>query len=294
MKIGEFTLQEPLPELKNPHAIAMLRPWVDVGSVGTVVLSRLERHFSATELGRLEEPGQFYDFTRYRPILRYVDGERRVTVPNTVVNYTHQEEGQDFLFVRMLEPHSFGERFNNSVVELFKTMGVTRYILIGGMYDVVPHTRPLRVSGSLRIEGSEAVTEQFQIRYSKYEGPTSIAYMVSREMQDLGFETGNLTIHLPQYVQVEEDFTGAAVVMKVLSNIYDLPEELQDTGAAKKQYSEFSASVARNPELKSLVDRLEAMYDAKVAKEQQVRDEPPLSRPVEEFLSDIDKRFGEN
>jgi hypothetical protein len=294
MKIGEFEILEPLPELENTHAIAMLRPWVDVGSVGTVVLSRLERHFSARELGRLEEPGQFYDFTRYRPILRYIDGERTVTVPNTVVNYAHGEEGQDFLFVRMLEPHSYGERFNESVIELFKAMGVTRYILIGGMYDVVPHTRPLRVSGSLKIEGSEAVTEQYQIRHSKYEGPTSIAYMVSRQMQDLGFETGNLTIHLPQYVQVEEDLTGAAVVMKVLSNIYDLPEELQDTRAAEKQYLEFSASVVRNPELKSLVDRLESMYDAKVAKEKEAREEPPLSKPVEEFLTDMDKRFGQN
>lgn len=34
MRIGAFELVEPLPELRDPHAFAMIRPWVDVGSVG--------------------------------------------------------------------------------------------------------------------------------------------------------------------------------------------------------------------------------------------------------------------
>ncbi|MFQ5874645.1 MAG: PAC2 family protein, partial [Dehalococcoidia bacterium] len=103
MKIGAFEVCEPLPELDQPHAIAMLRPWVDVGSVGTVALSRLERHFAAQELGRLAQPGHFYDFTRYRPVLRYVEGVRHVTVPNTLINYAQREGERDFLFVRLLE-----------------------------------------------------------------------------------------------------------------------------------------------------------------------------------------------
>ena len=41
MRIGEFEIDEPIPDLKDPHAIAVLRPWIDVGSVGTLALSRL-------------------------------------------------------------------------------------------------------------------------------------------------------------------------------------------------------------------------------------------------------------
>ena len=43
MQIGAFELNEPLPELRDPHVFAMVRPWVDVGSVGTLTLNRLER-----------------------------------------------------------------------------------------------------------------------------------------------------------------------------------------------------------------------------------------------------------
>ena len=75
MKIGEFELTEPLPELKEPHVFAMVRPWVDVGSVGTLTLARLENHLGAKELGQLTRPGEYFDFTRYRP--------------NMPVSYTH-------------------------------------------------------------------------------------------------------------------------------------------------------------------------------------------------------------
>ena len=67
MRIGAFELQEPLPELQDPHVLAILRPWINVGRVGTQVLSRLERYFASRALGELVKPGQFLDFTRYRP-----------------------------------------------------------------------------------------------------------------------------------------------------------------------------------------------------------------------------------
>ena len=175
MRVKAFETTEPLPELREPHAIAMMRPWVDVGSVGTTVLGRLEKYLNASELAKLAEPGRFFDFTRYRPMLRYVNGEREVTIPNTFINYSRAEGLPDLLFAHLLEPHSLGEEYIESVLELFKELGVTRYLLVGGMYDVVPHTRPLRISGSLRMEGiDETLAERFKVRRSTYEGPTSI------------------------------------------------------------------------------------------------------------------------
>ena len=134
MRVKAFETTEPLPELREPHAIAMMRPWVDVGSVGTTVLGRLEKYLNASELAKLAEPGRFFDFTRYRPMLRYVNGEREVTIPNTFINYSRAEGLPDLLFVHLLEPHSLGEEYIDSVLELFKELGVTRYLLVGGMY----------------------------------------------------------------------------------------------------------------------------------------------------------------
>ena len=295
MKIKAFEVLKQLPELKQPHVIVMLRPWVDVGSVGTVVLRRLERHFAAKELGRLAQPGRFFDFTRYRPVLRYVEGARNVTVPNTVVNYTQREEEPDFIFLHLLEPHSGAEEYIQSVLELLKATGARRYLQVGGMYDVVPHTRPLLVTGSLRMDGGEEIEKKFQIRSSSYEGPTSVVYMVSQGAQKMGLETANLTVHLPQYLQVEEDYEGAAAILQVLCTMYNLPTELQHKESGAKQYGQFNSTMATNPELKALVERLESIYDARAAaRKEETKHVPPLSKEVEQFLTDINKRFGKN
>ena len=76
MRLGAFDLIDPLPELKDPHVIALLRPWIDVGSVGTIALTKLERYFGAKELGRLTRPGNFYDFTRLPPYYAYRQGQK--------------------------------------------------------------------------------------------------------------------------------------------------------------------------------------------------------------------------
>ena len=77
MRLGEFDVVEPLPEDDDIIAISILRPWINVGRVGTLVLTSLERHLGASELGRLARPGSYFDFTRYRPRTRVVEGGAR-------------------------------------------------------------------------------------------------------------------------------------------------------------------------------------------------------------------------
>ena len=50
MRVGEFELVDPVPEMNNTVAIGMLRPWVDVGRVGTLSLRKLEQYLGAKEL----------------------------------------------------------------------------------------------------------------------------------------------------------------------------------------------------------------------------------------------------
>ena len=85
MRIGHFEIEQPDPPLQSPHCIALLRPWVNVGNVGQTVLGRLARLYGAEQIGGLVRPGQFYDFTRYRPEIKFADGKRKVQVPNTAV-----------------------------------------------------------------------------------------------------------------------------------------------------------------------------------------------------------------
>ena len=118
MIVGEFEIHEPAPKLRNVCAIAMLRPWVDVGRVGTLVLNGLEKHTRARELGRLARPGTFFDFTRYRPRTRNVGGRRVFTTPNSIAHYARSEEtGRDFIFLHLREPHAMGEDYTDAIVD---------------------------------------------------------------------------------------------------------------------------------------------------------------------------------
>ena len=52
MRVAAFDVADDLPELREPCALAMLTPWVNVGKVGRLVLGKVERHLGAKELGR--------------------------------------------------------------------------------------------------------------------------------------------------------------------------------------------------------------------------------------------------
>ena len=294
MRVGGFELTEPLPELKEPHVIAMLRPWIDVGSVGTIALTKLERYFGAKELGRLSRPGNFFDFTRYRPIIRNSEGNRVLNIPNTVLNYAIREEAPDLLFFHILEPQSFGEDYTDSILQVVDKLGIKQYLRIGGMYDAVPHTRPLMVTGSARGENVEKFAEVLQLRPSTYQGPTSIVNLVAEGVEMRNIDSVSIMVHLPQYVQLEEDYAGAARLLEVLCAVYDLPMELCDAEQGQRQYRELGNEVMRNQGLKALIERLEVHYDSRASSPSTAEEESPkLSPEVEKFLNEMGERFND-
>ena len=290
MKIGAFDVVEPAPELREPHALVMIRPWVDVGSVGSLTLRRLERHFGAEPLGKLARPGTFFDFTRYRPTVRIVNGEREMTYPNSFVNYARPENGPGLLFLHLLEPHAMAEDYVESIVELLKYFGASVYCRIGAMYDSVPHTRPIVVTGTPGTMEPRPGADPplIQQRQSQYEGPTTIMNLLSDTATQMGLGMMSFMAHLPQYAQLDEDHAGTARMIEVLSAFYDVPASLAPTRRGKLQYEEIDAAVERQPEVKALVARLEAHYDS-TYQSPETEEPPALSPEIERFLKDLDR-----
>ena len=299
MRIGAFELIEPLPELRDPHVFAMVRPWVDVGSVGTLTLNRLERFMGSKELGRLARPGTFFDFTRYRPNMRLVDGKREVKIPNSIIRYAITEDGPDYLFLHLMEPHSNGEDYTDSILEVVNHFNVKRYCRLGAMYDAVPHTRPLLVTGHLGGVTQNHPVPNFKVRQSTYQGPTTIMNLLSEGVEKADIESINFMVHLPQYVQLEEDYAGTSRMIEVLSSVYDsIPADLAPVRRGQRQYRELNSTLDRNSELKTLIQQMEAYYDAQLDSEeasspssQQPATTTPLSPEIEKFLSELGGKF---
>lgn len=292
MRISAFETVEPVPELRDVCAIVMLRPWVDVGKVGTLVLNRLEQYMSARELARLARPGVFFDFTRYRPQTRIIEGRRTLTLPNSVVNYAHDSQTErDYIFMHLREPHAMGEDYTDAVVALLRHFDVTEYCRIGGMYDSVPHTRPLMVTGTLNDEQAQRARGLISPRRNTYQGPTSIVNLVNEALNEASIPTTSLMVHLPQYVQLEEDYMGANRLMEVLCAVYGFPKSLVDPLRGQQQYLDISRAVENNPEVRGLISQLEVYYDRVMAQPEPEEQAGPLAPNVERFLREMGERL---
>ena len=283
MRIGAFQVKETLPELNEPYVFAILHPWINVNNVGTMVLRELETQFEAKELARLAKPGHFFDFTRYRPTLYLEEGIRRVSVPNVALRYAKRESGNDLLFLHLLEPHALSEVYVDSVLKLLKTLKVKKYILLGSMYDVVPHTRPLIINGGAIGREAEQDLKKSGALPSSYQGPTTITILITQKAQELGIETIWFIVSLPQYVVLEEDYLGKVRLMEILNLLYNIPIDKKDFERALDQRNLISQKVERTPELKKLLPQLETMYEVRIKSKEGER-MTKLSSEMEEIL----------
>lgn len=290
MKIGDFELNIPDPPLRNAHCIAILKPWINVGNVGQIVQRRLGLMYRAERIGQLARPGKFYDFTRYRPEIRLRDDVRTVRVPNTVVRVARRNDEPDLVLLQLLEPHAFAEDFNDSIIEALKALGVTRYVQIGGMYDSVPHSRPLPVTGSARGWEPPAGFGNVKLGGSRYQGPTSLTSQISeRASADLGLETLSLMVHLPLYLKLDDDYAGSARILTILSELYGFSPRLPEVELAEKQYDQVKPAMTDNPALKGMVERFERESDVEALDENPASadDGIALSPEIEQFLSEV-------
>jgi len=293
MRLHAFDVVDPVPELNDPHALAVIRPWIDVGSVGSLLLSCLEAHLGSIELAKLARPGNFFDFTRYRPTMSRQENSSEVKVPNTIASYGRQSGGHDFLFLRLLEPHSMAEEYIDSVIELFKALGARRYCLVGSMYDMVPHTRPFLVTGGASNLGLQNGLDVANVKYSDYQGPTTILSVIGQRAIQLGIETCSMIVHLPNYLVMEEDYRGEKRLMEVISSLYNSfsmsQEDMERADAQEQEVRRLAEQIIhQEPRLGLILKQLEANYDS-LSKEES--EETPLSPEVETFLRGLDKRF---
>lgn len=283
MRIGAFEVSEPLPELKEPYVLASLQPWIDVNNVATSVLRDLEAHFGAVELARLARPGHFFDFTRYRPFIYFEQGVRQIRIPNATLSYAKRETENDLLFLRLLEPHSLSEYYVDSVLRLLRTLHAKRYTLIGSMYDAVPHTRPLIVTGGAMGREAQSDLKKSGCQPSDYQGPTTITFLINHRASEFGMEALWLIVSLPQYVALEEDYLGKVRLMEILNLLYRVPIDQKEFDRAAEQRALITQKVDRTPELKNLLPQLETFYELRLKKKEGER-LPKLSPDVEEML----------
>ena len=261
MYLGAFEITEPIPALKRPRILASLKPWFDAGAVGTLCLDKTETFLDAKPLAALARPGRFYDFTRYRPAYHQRQNQLEFLIPNASFYYSIREEEQDLIFLHVREPNLRGEELIESILEVFKYFEVSQYTVIGGMYDLVPHTRPLLLSHwDDQLDGEDAVPS-ISALYQAEERPASILELVTRYAAASGVATKTVAVHLPGYLEIPKNWIGVARLQEFICEDYGLPTSWPDHRQAEELYRNSETYLEKVPDVPQLIRQLEEVYD---------------------------------
>ena len=282
MNVEEFDLNIPISSYKNSHFISILRPWINVGNVGHNAISRLVKIFELEELGKLNKPSKYYDLTRYRPEILNDNGERRIRIPNSVIFGKRVPSEQNFFLIYMLEPHSFAEDFNEAIIDLINKLDGKRYISIGGMFDSVPHTKPLPVTGSYKGWIPPSPLDETLKSNSSYVGPTSMTSQLSQILnKKLSIETLSLMVHIPLYIKLEDDYLATYRLLETLSKIYNFDKNLPELEKGEKQYKDIHKNLINNSQVSEMIKQFEE-------ENKYSEDKLDLSPEIENFLKDLE------
>ncbi len=285
MFLGAFEITEPVPALKRPRVLASLKPWFDAGAGGTLCLDKTESFFNAKPLAALARPGRFYDFTRYRPAYHQRQNQLEFLIPNASFYFSIREGEQDLIILHVREPNLRGEELIESILEVFSYFEVSQYTVIGGMYDLVPHTRPLLLSyWHDQIDGEDAVPS-ISALYQAKERPASILELVTRYAAASGVTTKTVAVHLPGYLQIPKNWIGVARLQEFICEDYGLPPSWPEHRQAEELYQNSETYLERNPDAPRLVSLLEEVYDDWQRSKNASR--LPLYPAVEQFLREL-------
>ena len=139
-------------------------------------------------------------------------------------------------------------------------MGVSQAVAMAGMPLAVPHTRPTYV----HHHGSrpELLPEQPDF-FGHIEFPGSMSGLLELRLGQAGLDSRGLTAGVPHYVARDDYPAGAAALLASVAEVTGLALPLGDLeAAAAVNRAEIDAQTAEQPEVRAVVNALEAQYDA--------------------------------
>jgi len=267
------------PPLRDPVFIAAFEGWNDAGDAASGAVRYLLDRYDGQEFAHVD-PEEFFDFTSARPHVRVDDeGQRGLTWPSTDISVVSLPDDRDAVLIVGVEPHLRWRTFGDEIVELAKELGCSLFVTLGAMVAEVPHSRPVRVVGSVT---DKALGERLDLPASTYEGPTGIVGVLTSACVEAGLPTASLWAAVPTYVPAAPSPKAALALVERLAEVLEIWLPTTDLEIASASYErQVSELVAEDDETADYVRNLEDSHDRDL-------DQPgrSLVEEVERFLRD--------
>jgi predicted ATP-grasp superfamily ATP-dependent carboligase len=283
----EVVVWERRPKLQRPTFVNAFEGWNDAGDAASLAVTYLAEAWGAERFATID-PEEFFDFTSTRPHVRIVDGDTRAIEWPTIELLSARVPGteRDVILLRGIEPQLRWRTFCDAVVDTVTGLGAEMAIGLGALLADVPHTRPVRVSGS--TEDPE-LASRLGLRASNYEGPTGILGVLHHTCVSAGLPTASFWAAVPHYVHQIPSPKAALALVERSAQVVGVPVNPLELRVAADEYErQVSERVDDDDEAVAYVTQLEAAdddvtdYDAAPLPGDAAR----LADEVERFLRD--------
>lgn len=247
------------PTLHRPTLIAAFTGWNDASDAASTAVRTMIEHWDARPLATVD-PEDFTDFATTRPHVRLTGGTTREIIWPTVSAWYASLPGSDVIFVLGPEPSLRWRTFTEELVDMANEMGVGMVLTLGALLADVSHTRPVNIIGTAT---EQDLIDRFELRRSRYEGPTGIVGVLSHAFTAAGLPTMSLWAAVPAYAsQLPSPKAAHALIERSCGVIgTPVPADVLDDEIAEYDHR-VERLVEQDTDLIGYVRRLEAQSDS--------------------------------
>jgi len=254
-----LTLHSRPAGLRRPILIMAFSGWNDAAESATTAVKYLGTSVHAQKFAEID-PEEFYHFGLSRPYVRFKPGsetEREITWPTTEFSIAQTPElARDVIVGVAVEPHLRWKTYCSLVLELARSCDVGLILTLGALLAEVPHTRPVRLSGSA---SDPELGARLGVRPTRYEGPTGIVGVLNTICREQGFAWASLWANVPHYISGIENPKATLALLRRVAPLVGATLDTNDLDEAGKQFdTNLKEIVAQNNKIANYVKKLEA------------------------------------
>ncbi len=281
----EHVRLENVPALRRPVLVAAFEGWNDAADAASSAARYLRDRWSARPFGDID-PEEFYDFSSTRPHVRLVDGvTRQIDWPSNELSVAELPgTSRDVVVLLGTEPQLRWRTFASEVVGLAGRLNIELVVILGALLADVPHTRPVRVTGTAADAG---LVERLDLAHSTYEGPTGIVGVLHDAFRQAGLPSASLWAAVPHYVAATPSPKASLALVRRTARLLSTSVTTDDLQSAAEDYErQVSEVVAADDDVSAYVSRLEASVDEGDLADMEIPSGDALAAELERFLRD--------
>ena len=237
--------------------VCAFRGWNDAAAAASTALAAIGNSLDS-ELVATIDPEEYFDFQSTRPTITMTAGEtRRIEWPeNNFIVVRVPAADRDLVLLDGTEPNLKWRTFSETVATAADALEVELVITLGSLIAEVSHTLPGPITG---LASSAELVDELDLERSNYEGPTGIVGVVHDLCRQTGIDSASLWAAVPHYVAAVPNPKAALALLRRLEGLTGIAVDASELELESEGYEEqIGRAVAANPEIKELVDRIEA------------------------------------